>query len=215
MTNTTTDLAVVAQEIIQKLPDIMEIYSLAELPVLRENMVFETLVNQEPKKDWLSVHPTITLLNPKTGKYTEPYYYLPIERVEWLLVNIVRRYKTKVKDVKQIANSVVVTVKLKYWHPVFNEWVSHEGVGAAPLQTEKGKGAIAWDYIKSNAVQIGAPAAKSFAIKDAAEHIGRLFGRDLNRKELIPFDKMLDRVDKYEKLITSQNPSETQPEAAQ
>jgi len=39
--------------------------------------------------------------------------------------------------------------------------------------------------IKSNAVQIGLPAAESYAIKDAAEKIGPLFGKDLNRRDAI------------------------------
>ena len=29
--------------------------------------------------------------------------------------------------------------------------------------------------------------AKSLAIKDATDHLGRLFGRDLNRREVLPY----------------------------
>jgi len=35
-----------------------------------------------------------------------------------------------------------------------------------------------------------APASKSFAVKDAAEQIGRLFGRDLNRPDQISYDSL-------------------------
>jgi len=38
----------------------------------------------------------------------------------------------------------------------------------------------------------GLPAAESFAIKDAAEKIGRLFGKDLNRKDVAGFTPSYD-----------------------
>jgi hypothetical protein len=33
----------------------------------------------------------------------------------------------------------------------------------------------------------GLPSAKSFAVKDACEHLGRLFGKDLNRESSLEF----------------------------
>lgn len=184
---------------IRQLPDIMEIYSKDEIPVLREKAVFETLINQPPKPEWLRIHPTITVEDKNGVK--GPYYYLPVERIEWLLVNIIRRYRREIKECKQIANSVTVILRLHYWDPVYNEWTFHDGVGSAPLQTDRGAKAADLMAIKNNAVQIGAPAAESYALKDAAESIGRLFGRDLNRKENISFEKMLDRIDKYDKAL--------------
>lgn len=167
--------------LVTKLPTIQELYKSDDLPVLHKDALFQTLVNQEPKKEWVKTHPMTK----------EPY--IPIERVEWLLTNILVRYKVEIKDVKQIANSVVVTIRLHYFDHVHNEWTFNDGVGAAPLQTDKGAGAVDWNAIKSSAVQIGAPAAESYAVKDAAEKIGKLFGKDLNRKEVISYDNMKDR----------------------
>lgn len=167
--------------LVTKLPTIEDLYKSDDLPVLHKEALFQTLVNQEPKKEWIKVHPITK----------EPY--IPIERIEWLLINIVVRYRTEIKDVKQIANSVVVTIRLHYFDHVYNEWTFHDGVGAAPLQTDKGAGAVDWNAIKSSAVQIGAPAAETYAVKDAAEKIGKLFGKDLNRKEVISYDNMKDR----------------------
>ncbi len=164
-----------------KLPTIQDVYKDDGLPVIHRDALFQVLVNQEPKKDWIKVHPMTK----------EPY--LPIERVEWLLTNIIVRYRVEILDTKQIANSVLVTVRLHYFDQIHNEWTFHDGVGAAPLQTDKGAGAIDWNQIKSSAVQIGAPAAKSYAVKDAAEQIGKLFGKDLNRKEVISYDNLKDR----------------------
>lgn len=185
--------------VLPKLEDLIKDEQLAQV---YEATVFEHLVNQPPPENWYHVHPAITAKD-KNGKDV-PYLYLPVQRVEWLLVNIIRRYRVEVLDVKQIANSVVVTVRLHYWHPVYNEWTFHDGIGAAPLQTDKGAGAINWDKIKSGAVQMAAPAAESYALKDAAEKIGRLFGRDLNRKDMIPFDNMLSKItEKYDKLVSN------------
>lgn len=164
-----------------KLPTIDQLYKDDGLPVVHKDAIFQALVNQEPKKEWIKLHPITK----------EPY--IPIERIEWLLTNIIVRYRTEVKNVQQIANSVCVTIRLHYWDMIHNEWTFHDGIGAAPLQTDKDAGAVNWDRIKSNSVQIGAPAAESYAVKDAAEKIGKLFGKDLNRKENISYDSMKDR----------------------
>ena len=36
-----------------------------------------------------------------------------------------------------------------------------------------------------------APAAESYAIKDAAEKLGKIFGKDLNRKDVIGYESLL------------------------
>jgi hypothetical protein len=172
-----------------KLPTIDELYRSDSLPVLHKDAMFQLLVNQEPKKEWIKVHPITK----------EPY--IPIERIEWLLTNIIVRYKVEILDSKQVANSIVVTVRLHYFDQLHNEWTFNDGIGAAPLQTDKGSGAIDWNKIKSNAVQIGAPAAESYAVKDAAEKIGKLFGKDLNRKEVISYDGLKDR---FKEAVTEQ-----------
>jgi hypothetical protein len=172
-----------------KLPTIDELYRSDSLPVLHKDAMFQLLVNQEPKKEWIKVHPITK----------EPY--IPIERIEWLLTNIIVRYKVEILDSKQVANSIVVTVRLHYFDQLHNEWTFNDGIGAAPLQTDKGSGAIDWNKIKSSAVQIGAPAAESYAVKDAAEKIGKLFGKDLNRKEVISYDGLKDR---FKEAVTEQ-----------
>lgn len=164
------------------LPQLKDVYDQDSLPTLRNAAHFTVLVNQEPKKEWIHEHPTVKGL-----------MYIPIERIEWLLANIIIRYRIEVKSVQQVANSIMVSVRLHYFDPVFGEWTFHDGVGAAPLQTDKGAGAADATRLKSNAVQIGAPAAKSYAIKDAAEQIGKLFGKDLNRKDNIQYS--------YEKMV--------------
>lgn len=166
------------------LPSIAEIYNSDDMPVLQKDSLFQVLVNQPPKATWIKEHPTTK----------EPY--IPIGRIEWLLTNIFLKWRVEIKDTKLIANSVVVTVRLYYFDHSSQEWHWQDGVGAAPLQTDKGHGATDFTAIKSAAVQIGAPAAESYAVKDAAEKIGKLFGKDLNRKENISYDTLQDRYNK-------------------
>lgn len=112
---------------------------------------------------------------------------LPIDKVEYLLDRIFQKWKVEVLDVKQIFNSVTVTVRLHYLDPVSLEWQFHDGVGAKSVQTDKGFSAADLAHIKDAAVQMALPSAKTYAIKDAADHIGELFGRSLNRKNVIQF----------------------------
>ena len=38
---------------------------------------------------------------------------------------------------------------------------------------------------------MAAPSAESFAIKDAAEKLGKIFGKDLNRKDAMAYDSLI------------------------
>lgn len=180
------------------LPTIAEIYANDALPVLQKDALFTTLVNQEPKKEWIKEHPTLKkkVVNDKGQDQYIPLKYIPIERTEWLLTNICLKWRVEIKDSKLIGNSIVVTVRLHYFNHTMNEWDWQDGIGAQPLQTDKGAGAIEFDKIKSGAVQMGAPAAESFAVKDAADKIGKLFGRDLNRDTVLTYDHIVDRYEK-------------------
>jgi hypothetical protein len=170
-----------------KLPSIADLYASDNLPAIHKDSVFQVLVNQDPKPEWVKVHPMTK------------GHYLPVERVEWLLTNIMVKWRLEIKDSKMIGNSVVVTVRLHYFNHIDNEWTWQDGIGAAPLQTAKGAGAIEWDRLNYNAVQIGAPAAETYAFKDAAEKIGKLFGKDLNRQEAISYESL---TNKYAKALS-------------
>lgn len=189
----------VVKRIPAPLPALATLYADDSLQTLTDASAFQVLVNQPPKKEWCKIHPFIKDKNAE-GKDV-PYLYIPIERIEWLLTNVVVQYRIEVKTIQQIANSICVSVRLHYFNPVAGEWTYHDGIGAAPLQTNKDAGAIDWNQIKSNAVQIGAPAAKTYAVKDAAEQIGKLFGKDLNRREVIAYDYQKMVVDKFAKAL--------------
>lgn len=142
------------------------------------------LLNSEPKAEWVKSHPFVKNL-----------VYLPIERVEYLLTMIFSKWKVEVKEIKLVANSITCTVRLHVIDPLSGEEMWQDGVGAMPIQVAKGSGATEFDKMNSSAVQIGLPAAESFAIKDAAEKFGRIFGKDLNRKDNINYsDRLLQAI---------------------
>ena len=137
------------------------------------------LLNMPPAEGWLKSHPTA-----KNVKY------IPIERVEWLLTKIFIKWWVNIRQVQVIANSVVVTVRLNYKDVLTDEVLYQDGIGAAPIQTDKGAGAMDWNATKNDAVMKAAPAAESYAVKDAAEKIGKIFGKDMNRADKIVYSDL-------------------------
>jgi hypothetical protein len=96
-----------------------------------------------------------------------------------------------------IANSVVVTGRLHVLDPISSEWDFQDGIGAAPISTKQGAAATDFSNVLTLSVQQAAPAAESFAMKDAAEKFGRIFGKDLNRAT-IETNYMLDSLQRKE-----------------
>lgn len=160
-----------------KLPALNDLYNDVEIKEKENDLNF--LLNQSPKKEWIKQHPYISNVS-----------YIPIERIEYLLTKIFIKWHVEVKNVQLLGNSIVVTIRL-FYQSVFSqneEW--QDGVGAAPLQTDSGAGAIEFNKLKSSAIMMAAPAAETFAIKDAAEKLGKLFGKDLNRKDEISYESL-------------------------
>lgn len=190
-----------------KIPTIAEIYAAGEeMPMLQKDSLIQVLLNQPPPAAWIKEHPFVKKDVVINGtKQKAPLQYIPIERIEWLLTNIFVRFEVKIKWTKLIANSVEVCVRLKVYDHVMRRWIKHDGVGAAPLQTDAQAGAVEFDKIKSNAVQIALPAAESYAVKDAAEKLGKIFGKDLNRATEISYDSL---GKKYENVFSPEEKSQ-------
>ncbi len=157
-----------------------------QLPTLKElvgeelevfnNDAFNLLLNQSPPANWVAKHP-----------FAKDVHYLTIQRVEILLTRIFQQWRVEVISYSQLFNSVSCHVRLHYINPITKQWQYHDGLGAVGVQTDKGETASNLNAIKQDAVMKALPAAKSFAIKDAAGHLGKLFGRDLNRKDIVEF----------------------------
>lgn len=168
----------------------------ANLELAAQNNDFLKLVNAMPKKEWVKDHPIAKqeIINPEGQKVKVPTQYIPVGIVEYLLTAVFQKWRLEVKNVQVIANSICVTVRLWYMDPITGQWDWQDGIGAAPISTEKGAAATDFTKVITSAVQTGAPAAESYALKDAAEKIGKLFGKDLNRKEQMDYQLTLAKM---------------------
>ena len=147
-----------------------------DLEAFIANDEFLTIVNQEPPEHLVQDHP-----------FAKGVKYIPIDKIELMLTKIFQHWYVEVLREQVMLNSVTVTVRLHFKHPISGIMEHNDGVGAVAIQTDEGSKALDLESVKSNGVMLALPSAKSFAIKDAAEHIGKLFGRDLNRKDTIGF----------------------------
>lgn len=118
------------------------------------------LLNQEPAKEWLKELP-----DAKT-KNGEPIYFLPIERIDYLLNAIFSSSWIEILDTSLTQHSIVVSVRLLYVNPETGRVEHTDGVGAASSRL---------------GIEQAAPIAESLAKKNAAKKLGKLFGRDLSR----------------------------------
>lgn len=174
------------------LPKIEDLY--LDLELASKQNELNRLLNCAPKKEWVKQHPFAKkeiIVNGQKQKV--PIDYLPVEIVEYLLTCIYIKWRKEIKQVQVIANSIVVTLRVHVLDPITGEWDWQDGVGAAPIRTEKGAAATDFSKVQDSAVQTGAPAAESYAFKDAAEGFGKLFGKDLNRAEGgVNYTQMMD-----------------------
>lgn len=161
------------------LPTIADLCNSETLEDVRKEKELLLLLNCHPPSNWIEEHPTAKVP------------YIPIGKIEFLLTKIFNKWWVEIRDTKLIANSIVVTIRLYYINPTSGKKEWQDGIGAQPLQTDKGAGATDFNAIKSNAVSLAAPSAESYAIKDAAEKLGKIFGKDLTRKHTVEYEKTI------------------------
>lgn len=160
------------------------LYSL-DTDVIVKSEYMNYVLNQPPRKEWIKEHPYIT-----------GYKYLPIDKVEYLLAKIFKRYKIEVMREGTAFNGVYVVVRVHYLNIATGQMDFHDGIGASQLQTKKGSSPADLANINNGALGMAFPLAKSVAIKDACDHFGNIFGSNLNRKDVLSFE-----VDKSREFI--------------
>ena len=166
------------------------------------------LLNQPVPEKWIKNHPYIkkTVTDKTTGQTKKvPYPYLPIDKVEYLLRKIFKRYRIEVTGQGQSFNGVYVTVRVHYLNPVYNDWDFHDGIGAIQLQTAKGTSPADLNNINNGALSMAYPLSKTLAIKDACDMFGELFGSNLNRNDVAQYsiDKPKEEVDPVKERINT------------
>lgn len=101
----------------------------------------------------------------------------------------------------QIGNEVVGAIDLKVFHPVVNGWLKRTGAASIVImvdkapegisQQERNQWALNTANKKSNALDMAFPKLKAECLKNAAQSLGKLFGRDLNRKKQDGFNPLI------------------------
>lgn len=157
-----------------KLPTLQELY--ADPAELMKSDQLQAILNCPPPASWVKKHPYIT-----------NYHYLPIDKIEFLLKRIFKRFRIEVLREGTSFNGVYCVVRVHYLHPITGEWDFHDGIGAEQLQTAKGTSPADLANINNGALGMAFPIAKTRALKDACDHFGTTFGSDLNRKDTLQF----------------------------
>jgi len=165
-----------------QLPSIEELYE-GNLEQAAKLDGLQALLNSNPRQEWVKQHPMA-----KKADGT-PVPYIPIEVTEYLLKRIFKRYRIEVINTSTFFNSIAVTIRVHYLNPITGEWDFHDGVGAVDVQTKKGASPADLANINPGAVQKALPAAKSYAIKDACDHLGNLFGANIGRMSSLGFEQ--------------------------
>ena len=145
-----------------------------------ELLNFNRMLDKNPPASWV--------------KQNQGISYIPIRIKEDLLRSIFGFFNTEIVGGPRIlGNSVVVDVHVKVFHPIMKEWITFAGTGAVPIQTQKDAGPLEFEKINPMGLHKVVPSALSFAISNACNKIGRLFGSGLNSKT----DEFVGIMDAY------------------
>lgn len=155
------------------------------LKEVRENFPaykkWQEALETPPKKSAIKDHPFI-----KLG--AEKYKYIPVYIIRALLKHFTGGlFKIEVRSISQIINGVTCHVRVHYYNPFTEEWMYHDGVGAASFQmnsTPKGQPAHSptnFEEVKQTAIEMAVPKAKTQAFKNACQEMGAAFGSNLNK----------------------------------
>jgi hypothetical protein len=92
-----------------KLPALNDLIN-SDIIALDETNQLNILLNQTPPVKWLKTHPIATVK--ENDGTIRPYYYLPIERIEYLLTKLFFKWRVDIKTVQLIGNYVVTVITL-------------------------------------------------------------------------------------------------------
>lgn len=179
-----------SNEIVKKeLPKLADLIREDSVELVLKRDQLNYLLNQPTPKQWIKKHPyvNIDVLQDDGSKKKEPLEYIPVERTKLLLTQIFGGFTDRITDIKQIFNSVVVTIELTVIDPLTGKEITHSGIGAVGVQLDAGNTASDVSKIKHDAVTKAAPAAASYALKNAAEKLGTIFGSALQKYDLSPY----------------------------
>ena len=145
--------------------------------------------------------------NIKLNKLANNSKYLPISFVENQLDEIFfGAWEIKDFHYQVVANEIIGSLQLRYFHPIFKTWIERTGCGAVQIQMKSkekgGDGDITNVRNKiTNTLEKDFPHLKAECIKNAARSIGKIFGRDLNREFEDEYTPLTDQIEAQQWII--------------
>lgn len=123
---------------------------------------------------------------------------LPISFVEMTLDEIfLGQWETSEPTYQQVFNEVIGSLVLTVWHPITNRPIRRVGFASVVITQDKDAQISEFTTTKKkNALDLSFPKLKAECTKNAAQTLGKIFGRDLNRAQTdvykAPFKKLGD-----------------------
>lgn len=110
--------------------------------------------------------------------------FLPVSFVEMTLDELyLGQWELSDCTYQQIFNEVVGTGILTVWHPITQRPIRRAGFGAVVITQDKDATIAEFNVTKKkNALDLTFPKLKAEILKNAAGSLGKVFGRDINRK---------------------------------
>ena len=134
--------------------------------------LFNKMLNEAPEASEIQIN-----------KFAGNAKYLPISYVQMLLDEIfLGLWKTTDFKYSVVANELIGSITLHYFHPLAKVWLTREGSAAVMIQ--QSAGAVITDISAKIKNTLGKdhPHLMASCTMSAARTIGKAFGRDLNRK---------------------------------
>ena len=146
----------------------MENYTVSQL------QDFQAKLNKEPNAEDLDKTPD--------GKART----LPISFVEMTLDELfLGQWETSEATYQQLFNEVVGSLVLTVWHPITGRPIRRVGFASVVITQDANATIQEFNTTKKkNALDMSFPKLKAECTKNAAQTLGKIFGRDLNRKKV-------------------------------
>lgn len=127
--------------------------------------------------------------------------YVDIEYLHTMLDSVFQLWSFTPVDRGVMANSVFYEGLLTVKCPFTGDEFQRSGIGAVPIQLQKGAGPMQIEKINSTAIHKNLPAAKAYAFKNAVKSLGNFFGRNLDGEQDYPISEVYTEETQLGKLL--------------
>lgn len=161
---------------------------------------FQTMLNKDPDKNEVRVN-----------NHAGNTLYLPISYTEMALDEMFfGLWETKDFKWQVIGNEIIGSITLRVFHPIANQWIERTGASATMIRMKSGSSVMDAQNKIHNALEMDFPHLKADCIVNAAKSLGKVFGRDLNRKFEDQYKPMITGLAVKNGAVTAQVQAQTE-----